>query len=139
MIHRSISTTATNAADSSKLSESTKSKLYMYDHDKSEYHNNINKKLPDQIITKASNIFDYININERKAFDFKNESDLNSQLKELLPLWEVFVNRYMFMQNSEDIFGVQEAERLKIFKNIFGLLDIDKIKEDLSGRAREIK
>ncbi len=139
MIHRSISTTATNAADSSKLSESTKSKLYIYDHDKSEYHNNINKKLPDQIITKTSNISDYININERKAFDFKNESDLNSQLKELLPLREVFINRYMFMQNSEDIFGVQEAERLKIFKNIFGLLDIDKIKEDLSGRAREIK
>ena len=60
-------------------------------------------------------------------------------MQEFLPLREVFTNRNIFMQDSEDIFTIQEAKRLNIFKNIFGLIDIDKIKEELAGRAREIK
>lgn len=140
LLHRSITTTNSKTANSSKVSESTKSKLYEYvKADKPEYISNLDKKLPDQIVTKAKDFSDYINLSDWKTHDYKNESDLNNDLKNLLPLREVFVNRNIFLQDSEDIFQVQEAERLKIFKNIFSLLDIDSIKEELSGRAREIK
>lgn len=142
MLHRNITPT--------KSSQSVKSKLFSYKWNKSEYQSqkgsvplrdisNITNKLPEQVIIPDANLKDYLNPQDRKSIEFKNETDLKNQLKYLLPPREVFLNRNIFMQSSDDIFGVINSERINIFKNIFWLLDIDSIKDQLADRAKEVK
>ena len=53
MIHRNITATATKTANSSKVSESTKSKLYISKSNTSENTHNIYKNLPNELISKV--------------------------------------------------------------------------------------
>lgn len=70
---------------------------------------------------------------------FKNESDLQQQLNELLPPQEVFVSTIFLLQDAQNIFEMQPAERLEVLKNVFGLLGIDESKELIKDKRNEIK
>jgi len=69
---------------------------------------------------------------------FKNESDLQHNLTELLPPREVFMSTIFLLQDAENIFELQPIERLNVLKNVFGLLGIDDAKEKISDKKREI-
>ncbi len=70
---------------------------------------------------------------------FKNESDLQQQLNELLPPQEVFVSTIFLLQDAQNIFEMQPAERLEVLKNVFGLLGIDESKELIKDKRNEVK
>jgi hypothetical protein len=42
------------------------------------------------------------------------------------------------MQDSDNIFELQPAERLTVLKNVFGLLGIDEAKDVVAERKKEI-
>jgi len=69
---------------------------------------------------------------------FKNETDLQQTLTTFLPPREVFTNTTFLMQESDNIFELTPAERISIFKNIFGLLDIDEAKEIIAEEKKNI-
>ncbi len=54
--------------------------------------------------------------------EFKNETDLQKNLDEILPPKEVFLGTYFLLQDSDNIFELPPRERLEIFKHVFGLL-----------------
>ena len=74
---------------------------------------------------------------------FKNETDLQQQINTLLPPKEVFVSTIFLLQDSENIFEMQPAERLEVLKHVFGLLWIDEskdtVKKALDGVNTNIK
>lgn len=71
-------------------------------------------------------------------FDFKNETDLQKNLDEILPPKEVFLGTYFLLQDSDNIFELPPRERLEIFKHVFGLLGIDESKDKIAEEKREI-
>ena len=70
---------------------------------------------------------------------FKNESDLQQQLNQLLPSQEVFISTIFLLQDAENIFEMQPANRLEVLKNVFGLLGIDESKEIVREKRNELK
>jgi hypothetical protein len=51
--------------------------------------------------------------------NFKNEIDLQQQLDQILPPQEVVTSTLILFQDSENIFQMQPAERIEVFKHIF--------------------
>ncbi len=43
------------------------------------------------------------------------------------------------MQDAQNIFEMQPAERLEVLKNVFGLLGIDESKELIKDKRNEVK
>ena len=70
---------------------------------------------------------------------FKNERDLDGNLSEFLPPREVFLSTVFLLQDSENVFELQPVDRLIVMKNIFNLIWIDEIKEQISNKRREIQ
>ena len=70
--------------------------------------------------------------------EFKNETDLQKLLDDLLPRKEVLLGTYFLMQDSTNIFELPPQERLNIFKSVFDLLGIDESKEKIGEEKREI-
>lgn len=70
---------------------------------------------------------------------FKNETDLQQQLNSLLPPQEVFMSTIFLLQDAENIFEMQPAQRLEVLKNVFGLLGIDESKEILREKRTETR
>lgn len=70
--------------------------------------------------------------------EFKNETDLQKNLDELIPPKEVFLGTYFLVQDSDNIFELPPRERLEIFKHVFGLLGIDESKDKIAEEKREI-
>ena len=70
---------------------------------------------------------------------FKNESDLQQSLNDLLPPREVFLSTNFLLQDADNIFELQPADRLTVLKNIFWLLGIDDAKTILSDKRRELQ
>lgn len=70
--------------------------------------------------------------------DFKNETDLQKHLDQLLPPKEVFLGTYFLLQDSDNIFELPPKDRLEIFKHVFGLLGIDESKDKIAEQKREI-
>jgi DNA repair exonuclease SbcCD ATPase subunit len=68
----------------------------------------------------------------------KNETDLQQQLDQLLPPKSVFLSTMFLLQDAENIFEMQPADRLTVLKNVFGLLGIDEAKEQVQDKKREI-
>lgn len=73
------------------------------------------------------------------AMSFKNESDLQQQLNELLPPQEVFTSTIFLLQDAENLFEMQPAQRLEVLKHVFGLLGIDESKDIVKEKRNEIK
>ncbi len=70
---------------------------------------------------------------------FKNERDLEAQLNSFLPPREVFLSTVFLLQDSENVFELQPVDRLIVMKNIFNLIWIDDIKDQISDKRREIQ
>ncbi len=70
---------------------------------------------------------------------FKNETDLDWTLKWFLPPKEVFLSTVFLLQDSENIFELQPADRLTVMKNIFNLVGIDEVKDQIADRKKEIQ
>lgn len=70
---------------------------------------------------------------------FKNETDLQQQLNQLLPPQEVFVSTIFLLQDAENIFEMQPAQRLEVLKHVFWLLGIDESKEIVKEKRNELK
>lgn len=70
---------------------------------------------------------------------FKNETDLQQQLNQLLPPQEVFISTIFLLQDAENIFEMQPAQRLEVLKHVFGLLGIDESKEIIREKRNELK
>lgn len=70
---------------------------------------------------------------------FKNETDLDGTLKWFLPPKEVFLSTVFLLQDSENIFELQPADRLTVMKNIFNLVWIDDVKDQIADRKKEIQ
>lgn len=69
---------------------------------------------------------------------FKNETDLQQTLQNILPPREVFLNTVFLMQDSDNIFELQPADRLTVLKNVFNLIWIDEAKDKIAERKKEI-
>lgn len=74
-----------------------------------------------------------------EELSFKNESDLQQQLNEFLPPQEVFISTIFLLQDAQNIFEMQPADRLEVLKNVFGLLGIDDSKELIKDKRNEVK
>lgn len=74
-----------------------------------------------------------------EEFTFKNETDLQQQLNQLLPPQEVFVSTIFLLQDAENIFEMQPAQRLEVLKHVFWLLGIDESKEIVKDKRNEVK
>jgi DNA repair exonuclease SbcCD ATPase subunit len=70
--------------------------------------------------------------------EFKNETDLQKHLDQLLPPKEVFLGTYFLLQDSDNIFELPPKDRLEIFKHVFWLLGIDESKDKIAEQKREI-
>jgi hypothetical protein len=68
----------------------------------------------------------------------KNETDLQQSLDQLLPPKPVFLSTMFLLQDADNIFEMQPADRLTVLKNVFGLLGIDEAKEQVQDKKREI-
>jgi hypothetical protein len=68
----------------------------------------------------------------------KNETYLQQSLDQLLPPKPVFLSTMFLLQDAENIFEMQPADRLIVLKNVFGLLGIDEAKEQVQDKKREI-
>lgn len=69
---------------------------------------------------------------------FKNESDLQANLNDLLPPYEVFMGTQMLMQDSINIFELEPKERLEIFKHVFNLTGVDSAKDTIAEHKRDL-
>lgn len=74
-----------------------------------------------------------------EEIQFKNETDLQQQLSDLLPPREVFMSTIFLMQDAPNIFELLPTKRLQVLKNVFGLLGIDEAKDKLAEKKRSIQ
>lgn len=122
-IHRTIKKT--------KTGESVSSKLRI-------------KDVADVFVWSQQEMVDYLPVSPFELpagytiSDFKNETDLQKNLDQLLPPKEVFLGTYFLLQDSENIFELPPKDRLEIFKHVFGLLGIDESKDKISEQKREL-
>lgn len=74
-----------------------------------------------------------------KEMIYKNESDYQLNLGDILPPEEVFRATQMMMQDAPNIFSLTATERIDILKHIFNLLSIDHAKDILRTKKSELK
>jgi len=60
--------------------------------------------------------------NDLEEISFKSQTELQNSLDDFLPPREVFLNTNFLMQESDNIFDMTAADRINVFKNIFGLI-----------------
>lgn len=70
---------------------------------------------------------------------FRNDTELQNTIQTLIPPREVLTHTQLLLQDSENIFAMQAAERIEVFKNIFALLSIDEAKEIVADKKREVQ
>lgn len=119
----------------SKVKESCESKLYILSGDLS----NIEQKNP---LIQDSDIEEIIKTDKSITYEeviFKNETDLQQNLQNVLPPREVIMNTIFLMQDSDNIFELTPIERLTILKNVFNLMGIDEAKEILADKKKDIR
>lgn len=66
-----------------------------------------------------------------ESIEFHRSSEVQQHIDLLLPPRSVFLNRHIFMQDSENIFDLQPKSRIDILKLMFGLDTIDSIRDDI--------
>lgn len=120
----------------SKVKESCSSKLFKITNlDKAFLYENQKETIINKDIEKTLKELWNIDFEE---VSFKNESDIQQNLNDLLPPREVFLNTVFLMQDSDNIFELAPAERLTVLKNVFNLLWIDEAKEIVADKKREL-
>ncbi|MEF2175097.1 MAG: hypothetical protein V3575_01390, partial [Candidatus Absconditabacteria bacterium] len=92
-----------------------------------------------QILNYDIDITDKIGFFEKEEIQFKGNNELQGTLEELLPPREVFLSTNFLMQESDNVFEMTPADRINVFKNIFGLLGIDMAKEKISDKRKDLQ
>lgn len=120
----------------SKVKESCSSKLFKITNlNKESLYESQKETISNKDIEKTLKELWNIDFEE---ISFKNESDIQQNLNDLLPPREVFLNTVFLMQDSDNIFELAPAERLTVLKNVFNLLWIDEAKEIVADKKREL-
>ena len=114
-----------------KSKDVCKSQLFTVHSSQFTVHNNSNEKDIQELLMEG-----WANLEE---IVFKNERDLDGNLSEILPPREVFLSTVFLLQDSENVFELQPADRLIVMKNIFNLIGIDEIKEQIADKRRDIQ
>lgn len=73
-----------------------------------------------------------------ERIESKNETDVQSTLDSFLPLQEVFLSTSMLLQDSDNVFDLAPAERISLFKEIFGLLSIDSATDRINDERKAV-
>jgi len=68
-----------------------------------------------------------------------NEKEVESLLQDLLPPKEVVLSANFLMQDAVNIFELAPAQRLDIFKHMFGFIWIDHAKDTLRDKRKEVQ
>lgn len=114
-----------------KSKDVCKSQLFTVHSSQFTVDNNSNKKDIQELLKE--------NWAQLEEISFKNERDLDGNLAEILPPREVFLSTIFLLQDSENVFELQPADRLIVMKNIFNLIGIDEIKEQIANKRRDIQ
>ncbi len=120
--------------------ESTQSRLYTYT--PSNPDQTVIDPLSDagykDIIIKWVDIKQVIQ-SQLEEIQFTNQKELDSHLGDLLPPQEVALSIHFLMQDAENVFELQPAQRVQVFKHLFGLVGIDHAKEIISTKRKELQ
>ncbi|USN55612.1 MAG: hypothetical protein H6765_03320 [Candidatus Peribacteria bacterium] len=71
--------------------------------------------------------------------DFHSQKEMDQAILDLLPPKEVVLSTNFLLQDAPNVFELAPAERVVVFKHLFGLLGIDEAKEKLAEKRREIQ
>ena len=71
--------------------------------------------------------------------EFSNSKEADQSINDLLPPKEVLMNTNILMQESTNVFELAPAERVQVFKHLFGLLGIDEAKETINDHRKELQ
>lgn len=70
--------------------------------------------------------------------EFTSWRELDEAMKALLPPRELIQSVYLLMQESDHVFELPPAQRINVFKHLFGLIGIDEAKDKLTDRRKEL-
>jgi DNA repair exonuclease SbcCD ATPase subunit len=73
-----------------------------------------------------------------ERIECKNETDVQATLNSFIPLQEVFLSTSMLLQDSENVFELAPADRISLFKEIFGLLSIDSATDRINDERKAV-
>ena len=97
----------------------------------------------DEILqTQQNDILTLLRFNQVQLEDlttnFKQETELQQTLNDLLPPKEVALSTIFLPQNSENIFEIAPSQRISILKKVFWILWIDDAKKIIDEKKREV-
>lgn len=94
------------------------------------------------IILENNDIFTLLNFYqvylEDLTPDFKQETELQNNLNDLLPSKEVVMSTIFIPQDSVNIFEIESSKRIEILKKFFWILGIDDAKKIIDKQKQEI-
>jgi hypothetical protein len=73
-----------------------------------------------------------------ERIESKNETDVQETLKSFIPAQEVFLSTSMLLQGSENVFELAPADRISLFKEIFGLMSIDSATDKINDERKAV-
>lgn len=117
--------------------ESIQSRLYRYT-PSSEHIDPMGDAWYHDIITHGVDIYNIIE-KQLEEVPYTNQRELDSSLESLLPPLEVALSIHFLMQDAENVFELQPAKRIEVFKHLFWLLGIDEAKEVINTRRKELQ
>ena len=88
---------------------------------------------------KSKHLTDTIGKAQITLIEFTNSKEADQSLNDLLPPKEVLMNTNILMQESTNVFELAPAERVQVFKHLFGLLGIDEAKETINENRKELQ
>jgi hypothetical protein len=74
-----------------------------------------------------------------EEISFSSEKELQSSLEDMLPPKEVVMTAHFLVQDAPNIFEQTPAQRLHIFKHMFGFIGIDHAKDKLRDVKKELE
>lgn len=73
-----------------------------------------------------------------ERIESKNETDVQDTLKSFIPPQEVFLSTSMLLQWSDNVFELAPADRISLFKEIFGLMSIDSATDKINDERKAV-
>jgi len=133
LIERSISPTT-------KGGESVKTKLWEVNNLTQEKDGRLSVLAAHDILNYTSkHLSSIIDSQYLSLIEFTNSKEVDNAISELLPPKEVLMSVNILMQESQSVFELAPADRVQVFKHLFGLLGIDEAKERINERRKELQ
>jgi hypothetical protein len=73
-----------------------------------------------------------------ERMESKNETDVQATLQSFIPPQEVFLSTSMLLQGSDNVFELAPADRISLFKEIFGLMSIDSATDKINDERKAV-